>query len=514
MRTQKLSTLFLAAALAVGAAGPAMAASKAPAAGDADTEVMATAPGVDAALTRDLMSLAKGDAAEDNAQLQDEVANKARALIAKGGDPAYNNGELLMYAAMNGQLGMVKVLVEEGHVDLNVRNGQALLLAAMRGRNEVINYLIDKGMDPDGVEKIGRPLAQAAGNEYISTVELLVKRGAQVNIKEGYPLAIASILGSLKGVEKLIELKADINAGQGLALRSAIEGGSSEVAKYLLDNGADPMLTGVTEGLKEIATNTAKYGDQAHKDVAEMVMKARESKKTSPEQSADPEKAQAENTVAPIIVPPSLTTTELEARQLASNAKLQELKAPESASAPMRPKVGIEKYEGQLQYDDQDGYLLAAAALTNDLEKMKELIAKKSADLNFNEGLPLQSAAGMGYIEAMQLLLDSGADINADGGFSLMAAADGGQKEAVQFLIDHGINIFAGDIELYLEQMQVVKGDEKYPTSKYAQPVYEEIVTMINAARKAKDPDYIPKVYQAIPLGNGMFKSNVAPPSP
>lgn len=510
MNNATLRSLFMAASLAVGAVsiGPAIAATKAPIKAHVDPtpaaqiiksnddpgiEVLALAPGFNPSATRALLNLAKDDSAQGNPKLQAENANKARILLQQGADPGYNDGEALVYAAKNGQLALLQVLHEEGHVDLNIRNGHALLLAAMRGRNDVINYLIDKGMDPDGVEKIGRPIAQAAGNDYVETVELLKKRGADINIKDGYPLAIASMLGALKGVEKLVALNADVNAGQGLALRAALDGGSVEVAQFLLDHGADPSLASVTAGLEDVRGNPEKYAGQGNKDVLAMVTRAREARMANPG-------ARAATSLAAII-PQSVAATEAAA-------------ATQQAAAAKAPKTGVERYEGQLQYDEQDGYLLAAAALTNDLPRMKELLDKKSADPNFNDGLPLESAAGMGYIEAMQLLLDNGADINLDDGFALMAAADTGQKEAVQFLIDHGIDVFARDVELYLEQMQVVKEDPKYAKTKYARPVYDEMVGIINAARKARNPDYIPKVYQAIPAENGLFRSTVVSPKP
>ncbi|MDB5491733.1 MAG: Pfs, and Ankyrin domain protein [Micavibrio sp.] len=534
MHAMKMRSLFLAASLAVGAVVPAIAATKAPGkntpgaaptslpvkkatARPADDNVVeiaeaeadaapAAGPGFNLSASRALVNLAKDDMAQDNPALQASYATKASALLKQGADPAYNDGEAFCYAAKNGQLGLLKVLVEEGRINLNIRNGQALLMSAMRGRNEVIGYLLDKGMDPDGFEKIGRPLAQAAGNSHLSTIELFKQRGADINIHDGYPLAIASILGSLDGVKKLVEMKVDINAGLGLALRSALDGGSVEVTKYLLEQGADPTLIGVTYSLETMRKEPEKYNKPEHKEIAALLIKARENRPvTAPKENPATPSASAAM-AATAIVPPTV--------QAISKAAAEQALSQSKEAAAKKPKVGIEKYEGQLQYDDDDGYKLAGEAQQNNLERMKELLAKKSADPNFLEGLPMQAAAGVGFIEGMKLLLDNGADINIDDGLTMMFAADSAQVEAVQFLIDRGIDLFSENIELYLEQIQVVKADPNYAATKYAKPAYADIVSMINSARKAKDSDYIPKVYEAIRLENGLFKSQVKPKAP
>jgi hypothetical protein len=271
MHNSSLRALFLAVSLVAGSA-----------------QVAAAAQNFNPSATQELIELAQNSAARDDFGLQARNVLKARLLLKQGADPAGNDGAAMVEAARYNQLGLLKLLHEEGHVDLNLRHGLALTFAAMNECDEAINYLIDNGMDPDGLGKTGRPLGEAAKREHLSTTELLVKRGANVNVNNGNPLGAASFEGSLKGVRKLIELKADINAGQGVALSAALQGGKPEMVQFLLIQGADPTLVTVTAGLKEIRDNPDKYAGQGYQEAFSLLIRARELKASIPVSSPAP----------------------------------------------------------------------------------------------------------------------------------------------------------------------------------------------------------------------------------
>lgn len=564
MRTSTLRRVFVAVAVSMAASVPAMANEpETPAVPVTVTNQNTSAASPETvynlASTKAVVTAAKKDTdlIDDpvkRAAAEEAVASEIRKLISQGANASYDNGEAYCIAVLKGNLPAVKVLIEEGHVDPNIRRGDAITLGALRGRDSVLNYLIDKGMDPDGIHKNGRPLASAAGNNHVSSIELLKRRGADININGGYALAIAAKLGAdsmtgikallanganinvgsgmplfaaydggnedvfnflieqggdinidnggplrtavyaknKKAIDFLLAHGANINAGRGMVMRAALENGDSEMAQFLIDKGADPTLAGVGEGLEYIRQNPAKYEDAPHREVIALLNTKREGK----------------------VLQPITDVANLPEADVVTDYKAKMAGAPEAHMIKVSAKQGMAKYEGQLQYDETDGFNLATAALENNLETMTAIIAKKTADPNFNDGLPLQNAAMGGSIEALKLLLDAGADINASDGIAFLMAADAGKLNVVNFLIERKMDLFGTCVELFLEQMQLVKSAETYAKTKYSQPVYDDIVNVINKARTEFRPDYVPKVYQAVPVdGNpNMFKSAVPRP--
>lgn len=161
----------------------------------------------------------------------------------------------------------LKTLVESGDLDkiaaylaqpgagINDRpdNFKTLLdFAAEENRVKVAQFLIDHGADVNGVPRgegsAGNPsgvtpLCRAAYFNAIETMDLLIRRGANVNSSPGRPSAIiyAADKGNLEAVEMLIEHGANVNQEFGIhqtAISQAIDHGHVEVAKYLAGHGA------------------------------------------------------------------------------------------------------------------------------------------------------------------------------------------------------------------------------------------------------------------------------------
>jgi ankyrin repeat protein len=94
--------------------------------------------------------------------------------------------------APGGMLAAVKYLVEELHVDVNVREHEgntALHNAAARGDNEMILYLISKGADPKIVNRAGQTTVDMANgpvqriSPFLETIKLLEGMGVKNNHK-------------------------------------------------------------------------------------------------------------------------------------------------------------------------------------------------------------------------------------------------------------------------------------------------------------------------------------------
>ena len=115
----------------------------------------------------------------------------------------------LIDAATNGQLDLIKNLIEQG-VDLHVESEAALRSAANYGHLDVVKYLVD--------------------------------RGADIHVKNEYPLRWAANNGRLGVVKYLVEQGADIHVDDEEALRWAAINVQLEVVKYLVEQGANPEV--------------------------------------------------------------------------------------------------------------------------------------------------------------------------------------------------------------------------------------------------------------------------------
>lgn len=266
-----------------------------------------------AALLRQFPELLKARGTNGNDLLGMAVAagdqSLSRLLLANGGSPSRTNAHgwtALHQAAYIGQPALAKLLLDagartglsgrgDGGTPLVValfwghRKTAALLarhdlapgnlrVAAGLGRDTLVRALVGKDGElapearahrefyrPNGRFPLWKPsnkaaeirdeaLAWAARNDRVRTLELLVRRGADVNaeVYRGTALAWAAATGRAASVRKLIELGADVNqagtfgaAGHGAgvtALHLAVQGDNVDVVHALLDAGADRSI--------------------------------------------------------------------------------------------------------------------------------------------------------------------------------------------------------------------------------------------------------------------------------
>jgi ankyrin repeat domain-containing protein 17 len=191
----------------------------------------------------------------------------SRLLIDAGADVNTHSSEFketaLTLASYKGQVDMVKFLLER-NADLEHKTDEmhtALMEACMDGHVEVARILIEHGsnvnMPPDSFES---PLTLAACGGHVELANLLIDHHADLEERndEGYtPLMEAAREGHEEMVALLLFHDADINAiteeTQETALTLACCGGCYEVAKFLLEAGADPNLGNASTPLMEAA---------------------------------------------------------------------------------------------------------------------------------------------------------------------------------------------------------------------------------------------------------------------
>ena len=181
-------------------------------------------------------------------------------LIKAGADPNTSDNTrttVLMHACENGWVEMVELLLEKG-ADPNFKNfsDKTAIRCAINSNNSddisktICEMLIEYKADPNIVEDTGySALMWGVTFSRKKTVELLLQHGANPNqttlVEKITPLMLATSYGNKKSVELLLDNRADINAQRkdgATALQLAIENGNIDIAKLLLQAGANPNI--------------------------------------------------------------------------------------------------------------------------------------------------------------------------------------------------------------------------------------------------------------------------------
>ncbi|OVA06698.1 Tetratricopeptide TPR-1 [Macleaya cordata] len=176
----------------------------------------------------------------------------------------------LLHATIGGHLSTVAYLLEKGaNPDTsNDSNSTPLHYAAEKGHLEILTLLLSRGVHIDALNNAGTPLNAAAAHGQHNAVKILLDHCANPNLFFHHvftPLASSILSQSLRCVELLLEAGADPDAGSyGVTpLIVAASEGLTEMIKCLIEAGADPNLTNYY-GLTPVEIS-AMHGN--HKDV-------------------------------------------------------------------------------------------------------------------------------------------------------------------------------------------------------------------------------------------------------
>jgi ankyrin repeat protein len=153
--------------------------------------------------------------------------------------------ETLVDAVRAGDVEAVAAMLQEGQPpDGRVEGSTALYTAAAQGQTDVALLLLKRGADPNlrsGDQTEGTPLCAAACHGYLEIVCGLLAFGADANLREDdwwTPLRWAAAHGHVEVARALLDAGADPDLGAPLA--EAARRGSLGVARVLLEHGANP----------------------------------------------------------------------------------------------------------------------------------------------------------------------------------------------------------------------------------------------------------------------------------
>ncbi len=178
-------------------------------------------------------------------------------LLKSGADASPISGRPLIKALSQGHYELITRLIRSG-ANLNIFNGLPLRMAVHMDRIDIFLLLLSAGADPErGSERV---LAAATEQSYQQMANQLAHARSVKQAANGDFAAICA-MGDLKAAQMMLfSRRVDINHGRGEALIRAAGNGHLEMAKWLVQNGADPLARqksalalAITSGHGEVA---------------------------------------------------------------------------------------------------------------------------------------------------------------------------------------------------------------------------------------------------------------------
>jgi ankyrin repeat protein len=312
-----------------------------------------------------------------------------------------------------------------------VNNQTALHLAANNGNLELVKLLIEKGADVNAkTNDDATPLHVAANNDNLELVKLLIENDADVNAKTNKgatPLHMAAVNGHFDIAKLLIENDAKVNEktnDDATPLHVAANNGNLELVKLLIENDAD-INAKTNKGATPGATPLHMAAGNGHFDIAKLLIENDANVNAKTNKGATPLHWAAENGYFDV------------AKLLIENDADVNEKTNESAT-PLHWVAG------------------------NDHFDVAKLLIENDADLNAktNKGAtPLLLAAGNDHFDVAKLLIDNGADVNArtqDGLSPFQTAMQKGNIELMKLLQAKGADMSISGPREWLPSIQEV----------------------------------------------------------
>ena len=357
---------------------------------------------------------------------------------------SYEENPRFLMIIRSGRLPLIKKYLDKNPGDINAKfNGRAfsndstpLHIASYNGYLSIVEYLISKGADINAKDDDGNtPLHTASSNGHLPIVEYLISKGADINAKtkDGYtPISLA--------FSEMFKYKRCV-----------------PIVRLLIDSGADINAfdnEGKTPIYWALGTNPVDRNRQLKIEFVKLFI------------------------------------------EKGANVKGADI----AGETPLHAVID------QYNYYDED--------VKQHITKIAELLISKGANINAkdNRGMtPLHMASLHGYHSVAQLLIASVADINAQdiiGNTPLHYASKFGYESIVKLLIDKGafVNItnsdrlMPADLALHQRIKELLKNGKRFDSSKAYQVSKADPKSNNNEPRKDASYSNKDKYYQALGL--------------
>jgi ankyrin repeat protein len=150
-------------------------------------------------------------------------------LIDYGVNYRFDNDLIFLLTALRGRVDIMRVLLDLG-IDVNLKDGLALRQAVLRGQSAVVHLLLDHG-----ARSADRALRWAAAFGDAELCGQLIDRGANVHTHQDRPVFEAVRGGFVTTVRVLLDRGANPTAKSGQAIKLARKNGNVEMVRLFDD---------------------------------------------------------------------------------------------------------------------------------------------------------------------------------------------------------------------------------------------------------------------------------------
>ncbi|KAJ7935096.1 ankyrin repeat-containing domain protein [Mycena leptocephala] len=372
-----------------------------------------------------------------------------RLLLEKGAEVNADEGLALMYASRNNYREVVSLLLEAG-ADVNAVGGRhgfrtALQCASYQKHIHVMALLLENGATFNAEDELDENMLQSAALAgQISTVRLVLEKGAIDNRSKDRALHCAALKGHAGIVALLLQHGADVNANSDIccdeeddehevldslllthsdhtALTCAVANGHLELVRRLLENGAD------------IHTDALVYASKkGQKDALDILLESGVNLKAGGGEALTAASQQGRVDIVQLLLDRGVDVNSCEGMAFVAAAycgHVDVVRLLSENGVKIDPEAGNTDHSGALVHAAAGGHI-----------NIVHFLLAKGANVNAAGGLALLAAAGRGHIDVARLLLENGADVTANNedGTALQIAANEGHTEIASLLHEYG----------------------------------------------------------------------------